>query len=1049
MRKLVFIMLMTALTAVQALAQTRTITGTVTDEKGNPVSGATVQVKGSKKGTSTSADGTFSMEVPSNAKAIEITSVGMTSQELPLGGNSFYSVKMTAGEKALQEVVVVGYGTQRRKEVTGNLASVKGSAVAEKPVQSFEQALGGRAAGVRITIPSGVLNSPPVFNIRGVNSLSLSSYPLIVIDGVPTFTGDVSSVYSAGNALASINPNDIESIDIAKDAAATSIYGSRAANGVVFVTTKKGKNGKPRVSYDVNLGWSNATRLPKMLNAFQYTDFKNMAYANNPAQNQALHFSLTNDANGNPINTDWYNYVYQQGFSQTHTLSVSGGNESTTYYLSAGYSDQKGIFKTNTFTHSNILFNVDSKVNDVITVGGKISFSNEKNGQATTTGSLSGAAFNTGGLARLALVNSPNVSPYNNDGTYNININNVVGSMNNTIPQVGFYNPVPILNLSYSNNENNHIQSNMYVQLKPTSWMTLKSLYGIDYLLSDNALFQNPLHGDGQGNNGLAISNLVKYKEWIWDNTAQFDYTYKDNHNVSLLLGNEQNRNTSLGYGINRQNLSDPGYNVLQAGFTINNNSNSVYGENYLLSNFGRLNYDYKKKYFLSANIRRDEYSAFAIKGSTFWGASAGWELSKENFWSSLHLDNVISNFKLRGSYGKVGNIAGIGDYATYSLFSSGIYGGTSSLGFSQAGNIHLNWENSYKTDFGFTFGLLKDRISGELAYYNNNISDLILNVPQSLSTGIPNTIPTNAGQMYNRGIELTLSAVPVRNKDFTWNTSFNLTTDKNMVTALSPGLTEILTSTSISETVNRTAVGYSAGYLWVIRTGGVDPATGRRIFINSQGNKVLYQYYAPAGQFNYSNPDGTKYVSPTGGSSINQSADAVMYANVIPKEFGGWDNNFHYKGFDIDVLLTYQAGFYVYYGTNAGLHDQRFWNNKVDVLDAWKKPGDIASIPKPVYGDNISNGSGLPLDINVFRGDFVKVKNVSIGYSIPKNVLARIKINSARLYVSGQNLAIITKYPGPDPEVSSNGNSSQGLGVDRNTGPNARTITVGLNIGF
>jgi hypothetical protein len=219
---------------------------------------------------------------------------------------------------------------------------------------------------------------------------------------------------------------------------------------------------------------------------------------------------------------------------------------------------------------------------------------------------------------------------------------------------------------------------------------------------------------------------------------------------------------------------------------------------------------------------------------------------------------------------------------------------------------------------------------------------------------------------------------------------------------------------------------------------------------VNSQGNKVYYQYYAPTGQFNYSNADGSKYVNPTGGTSINQAADAVMYANVIPREFGGWSNNFRYKGFDLDVLLTYQAGFSVYYGTNAGLHDQRFWNNNVDMLtQAWTKPGDIAKYPRPVYGDNVSNGSAMPLDINVFKGDFIKLKNVRLGYSLPKTLLSKAKISNATIYVMGQNLLILTKYPGPDPEVSSNGNSTQGLGVDRNTGPNARTLTVGLNISF
>jgi TonB-dependent starch-binding outer membrane protein SusC len=302
---------------------------------------------------------------------------------------------------------------------------------------------------------------------------------------------------------------------------------------------------------------------------------------------------------------------------------------------------------------------------------------------------------------------------------------------------------------------------------------------------------------------------------------------------------------------------------------------------------------------------------------------------------------------------------------------------------------------------------------------------------------------------MYNKGLEFTINGTPIQGKDFTWTSSFNITSVKNNVTALDPTLPEIITSTSGLESVNRTKVGYPLGYLFVVRSAGVDPATGRRIFINSAGNKVLYQFVAPAGQFNYSNPDGTRYVGPGGATSISQGADGVYYQNTIPKIYGGFDNTFRYKGFDLNILLTYQADFYVYYGTNAGLHDQRFWNNHVDVLTAWKKPGDVTSIPKPVYLDNVSNGSAIPMDINVFKGDFVKLRNVTLSYNLPKNILDKVKLNNLRFYVSGQNLAIWSKYPGPDPEVSSNGNSTTGQGVDRNTIGNARTITVGLNVGF
>jgi TonB-dependent starch-binding outer membrane protein SusC len=1051
MRKFLFLSVMLTLMAAQSWAQ-RTITGKVTDDKGTPLPNVSVIIKGTTQGTATKDDGSYSLTVSSNARTLVFSSTDMNPQEVSISSSNVINATLTTANKSLDEVIVVGYGTQRKRDLTSNVATVKGSVTADKPVQTFEQALGGRAAGVQITIPNGVVNSPPVFRIRGTNSISLSSYPLIIVDGVPSYTGDYSSTAAAGNALASINPNDIESIDIAKDAAATAIYGSRAANGVVFITTKKGKAGKAKVSYNGWVSFSNTYGLPELLNASEYISFKTSAVTNNPTAS-TIKYNSINGPEGKPIDTKWSDYVYRQGVSQSNNINVSGGNDNTTYYFSAGYTDQKGILKKNDFKRVNTLFNVDSRVSKIFSIGGKISYSNEKNFAATTSGSLNGSAFNTGGLGRLSFVLPPILSPYNNDRSYNIN-GSAIGSSNiSGISSLSYYNPVVQLDLSRSNSEINHIQSNIYAQLKPFNWVTLRTQYGIDYLLVDNDIFWTPVSGDGWSYNGYAWAGAEKYKTWLWTNTAQFDYTFASKHNVSLLAGNEQQRRTSSGYGVQRQGLSDLAYDVVQAGFTTNNPADLFLGENYLYSNFGRLNYNFDKKYFLSGNIRQDEYSALGIKRGTFWGASAGWQIDKENFWQTAGLEKVFSNFRIRGSYGKVGNIAGIGDYSPYSTFSSGLYGGNATLAFSSVGNDKLQWETSTKTDVGFNFGLLKDRVTGEFSYYKNNIDHLILNVPQSPSTGLPTSVPQNVGTMYNKGVEITLNATPVQNKNFSWNTSFNITFNKNMVTYLAPGLPYITTSTSSLETVSRTQAGYPIGYLWVIKTGGVDPTTGKRIFINSAGTKVYYQYYAASGTFNYSTqPDGSvKYISPTGATSISQAADAVMYLNTQPKQYGGWDNTFHYGNFDLNVLVTYQTGFYVYYGSNAGLHDQRWWNNAKDVLtEAWTKTGESGKLyPKPVYGDNVSNGSAMPMDINVFKGDFAKLRNVTLGYTLPVTISNRAKINSVRLYVSGQNLAIMTKYPGPDPEVSSNGNTTTAQGVDRNTAANARTILVGLNIGF
>jgi len=288
--------------------------------------------------------------------------------------------------------------------------------------------------------------------------------------------------------------------------------------------------------------------------------------------------------------------------------------------------------------------------------------------------------------------------------------------------------------------------------------------------------------------------------------------------------------------------------------------------------------------------------------------------------------------------------------------------------------------------------------------------------------------------------------------KDFTWTSNFNFAYNKNMVTALADGVPEIQTSTSGLETVSKTLPGYSLGYLWVVRTAGVDPASGRRIFVNAAGQQVLYQFGTPpAGQFNSTNPDGTQYKKNGAAASVSQADDGVLYANTQPKYIGGWTNTFKYKDFDINFLFTYQFGFSIYYGSYAGLRDQRFWNNSTDVLRYWKKPGDVTDMPKPIYGDNVSNGSSFPLDVNVFKGDFVKLRTIQVGYSFPKRIVDKARIANARFYVSAQNLAVITKYPGPDPEVSSNNGitANTAAGVDRNGLANGRTITVGINLGF
>jgi TonB-linked SusC/RagA family outer membrane protein len=863
------------------------------------------------------------------------------------------------------------------------------------------------------------------------------------VDGVPTFTGDFSGTSAGGNALASINPSDIESIDIAKDAAASAIYGSRAANGVVFITTKKGKMGRARVSYDGWVGWTKVQRLPDLLNAQEYTDFKNQGLKNANTYNaNTNYFALTNGADGKPIETNWYDYIYRTGITHSNSISVSGATENTNYYFSLGYTNQQGIIIRNDFRRKSVLFNIDQKVNRIISTGAKISYSNEENLSAVSSGSLPGEAFATGGLGRIAIVTAPSVSPYNNDGTYNTSAG-LIGVMNNKQAQVGFYNPVISLDRNRSNTELNHIQANGYIQVKPLSWLTLKSLYGIDYLYVDNQIYQDPISGEGYSTIGFAQSTLGKNKRSVWTNTLSIDKMFGENHTIGVLAGIEDQRTTGEGFGLSRQSISDPYFSNIQGGYTVNNPVSLSIGSNYLYSQFGRLNYNFAKKYYLSGNLRQDEFSGlgFNDRKGVFWGVSAGWEITKENFWTSSHLDKLFSSFKLRGSYGKVGNINGIGNYESFSTYSPGLYGGLATIGYNRSGNPDLTWETSKKTDVGFDVGMLADRITAEFSYYKNNIDGLVLDVTQVPSAGIPNAIRTNVGSMYNKGVEIGINANIIEKKDFSWNLYFNLSINKNEVTALAPGLPFIIVTSpagaATNEAVSITQPGYSIGTLYLIPTHGVDPATGRRIFVNADDKEV---YYTQPGKWLYADSSVAPAISTT---------DRRIQKNTVPKQIGGIENTFTYKSFELNVLLTYQLGYYVYYGTEAGLRDYRFWNNEKAVLRAWTKPGDITDMPKNIFGDHYSNGSAIPLDIHMYKGDFLKLRNVTLAYNMPKSILDKIKVSSARFYVSGQNLHIWTKYPGPDPETSTNGNNPANQGIDRNQVANGRTVTVGLKLGL
>lgn len=1052
---------MLALSSLGAQAQNRTISGRVAGSDGGPLPGVTVVVKGGTQGTSTDAEGRYTLSVPSTASKLVFSFIGYESQEIAIGDQSSINATLKAGTTGLDEVVVVGYGTQSRRDLTGSVATVSAAQIANRPVQSFEQALQGQAPGVNVTTPNGLLNNPPVIRVRGVNSISLSSQPLFVIDGIPAFSGNNSAVGAVpNNPLSNVNPQDIESVEVLKDASAAAIYGSRAAGGVVLVTTKKGKRGQSRLSVDSWAGWTRPVRLIDVLNAEQYMEIKNEGVrnlnANRPGATPAVEgFRPFLDANGNAVDTRWYDYVYRTGFSTSNTINFSGGTEKTTYYASVGYTDQKGMLRKNEFKRASARLNLDQRLFKTFSIGMRVGYANNRN-LSPNSGSVGDGAFGTGGLGRLPLVLPPNVSPYNNDGTLSINAAGIGSGANinpltgNPLP-INFYNPIVDLENNYFQSESNEIQGSVYANWEIVKGLTANTTFGINNIAFEDRSFQTPLAGDGQSLGGSAFNFYRTNRRWNWQNTLQYDRTFGEAHGFSLLVGGEQQLTATERWGAQRTGVADPYFDLFQGGFANIAPSGNFQGENYLVSYFSRLNYDFKKKYLLTATARRDGYSAFAEKWGNFFGASAGYVLSEEDFWKNSSALAPISFLKFTGSFGEVGNNQGISDFGFLDTYNSGFYGAPPAVFFNNSGNPNLTWETSRKTDAGLSFGLLDNRISGDFTYYRNFVDNLILRVPQSLSRGIPggglpgdfldtNTFLANVGSMRNTGIELNLRADAIRTPSFTWTVSGNLTTLKNRVLELATEGQRIGTATSNLETANFTEVGRSVGEILAVPTTGINPDNGRRIFRKADGTLVQYDHL------------GTGWTRVDNGAPTttpSQLTDGQYYGPVLPKWFGGIDNTFRYRNFDLGVFIQYSGGNYIYNGTRAGLHDQRFWNNATSIMDRWTETNRNAEWPRVVYTDNISNGSALVISSNVEKGDFARLRNVVLGYTFNTELLGKLRMSSLRVYGQVQNAALLTRYKGIDPEISSNGANNTGAGVDRNSIGQARVFTAGLNLGF
>lgn len=1035
MRKLLLLLGGSLLCLQLTYAQNRTLSGTVADERGNPLANVTIQVKGSKTGTVSNADGTFSLSVPTGARTLVFSSVGQNSKEVAVGENGNIRVLMAAAERSLDEVVVVGYGTQRRKEVTAAIGKINPEPIANLVTPSVDRQLGGRTAGVQVTNSTGLVNQAPRIRVRGVNSINGSRSPLIVLDGVPIVDGGFSGVANT-NALADINPADIESIEVLKDGSATAIYGSRAANGVLLISTKKGKSGRSNVTYSTTMGVSNPYKRFDLLNADEFVTVANEKFAAAGTAPQAF-------LNSDKTNTDWQDYVYRKNaFAQTHNLSIDGGNDRSTYFFSANYTDQEGMVITNKVKRYAIRANIDHKVNNWLRISNNITLSRtEDNDQNNGGNALSGAVAN-------ALRALPNVRIFNPaltqfDG-FNVTPDGAalgqdanLRTVENNYTNIGF-----VLNKNRYSSVKQRILNNFAVELKPVSWVTVTSKLGIDYLNGTDFQSLDPRHGDGRGSRGYVYNQSLNNLRWVWQNYANASKRFAD-HGINLTAGTETQNEQFKAFNGQGQNFADVFF--MQQNLISGSYATQLSGGSYLegpgfVSYFGRLGYDYKNKYFVQASLRRDGLSRFAAdrRFGTFPGVSAGWRVTEEGFWNSIGRD-IISDLKIRGSWARVGNdqIAG-GLFPFLSQYGLRPYGAVSGIAIGTVGNNALSWETQDKINVGADLSLLKDRFTLSFDYYRNRNNNLVLAAPLPTSFGVPgNSIFQNIGDMESKGIELTLGGQIINRGDFSWDINANITTVNNVVKSL------YLNQDNNVSNYNILRVGQPINALFGYRFAGVNSGNGNPMYFKTDGTLI---------QGNIANSSYFTVVKPgdaaLGTATTLAGTDRTILGNVLPTWFGGITNSVRYKGFSLEMLWRFSGGNKIFNLTRQeALLNQAFQNNGREILQRWQKAGDVTTVPRLWYGrDNFTNLQQQATDRFIENGNFARLENLQLGYSFNKAGLSRLTngaVKSLRVFAQGQNLLLLTNYTGIDPE-----NITEG-GIDNNTVPQPRIISFGLSLGL
>jgi TonB-linked SusC/RagA family outer membrane protein len=1005
----------------QVSAQNHTITGTVLDASGAPVVGASIAVKGSNRGTSADNNGSFLLTVPDGARTLIISAVNFSTLEIGITGKTAIgSVSLQPANKSLSEVVVVAYGTQNKTNVTGAVTTVSGNVVADKPFTSVDKALQGAVPGMYVSSASGAPGSGTDIVIRGIGSINASTSPLWVIDGAIVTTSDLTVNTTTANPLSAMNPDDIDNISVLKDAASTAPYGSRAGNGVILVTTKKGRAGLTHITVTGEFGQNSRAytpgNVPENSTGLQTTlrqALVNGGYAsNNSGADQIINQDLGYPTNYASINTNWFDVASQKGGQSQVTMSLSGGNEKTTIYASAGYFDQKGISLASDFQRFTGALAVTHKASDRFTLSANINGSNTS--QHTPT---NGGAYANPVLASFFLL--PWYTPRLSNGQYRWGADDSLGEF-----PVGatIYNPLLEAAWNINQAQQTALRGSTSGVLKILDNLNLTSRFSGEYVAVQEDQYQNPFYGDGYESGGAASSNYARVFDYTWSNFADLKQKVnaEGDEYFDVKAGVEA-YDWKL-YSLNAQGHSFPQTLGLKYLYNTANptQASALPTEQTTFSYFGIGDFNYKDRYVVSGSIRRDESSVFGSdhRWGTFYSVGASWNISKEAF---MQQQKIFDLLKLRASFGQTGNTNGFGYYtalATYGSVNptsstSSNYSGQAGLAPSNVGDSNLTWEKNQALDIGLDVAVLKDRIDGTIEYYHRTTNDLLSPVPFSYTTGFSSQ-NENIGSLVNKGVEFVINAKPVLTPIFSWDIQFNISHNTNRVTALYQG-------SSIPAAPFQYTVGHDLQEYFLPEWAGVNSQTG------------VAQWYT----------DNTKKTITT---DYNDAAYSLDKLSAAPKVFGGLENTLTLGPWMLDFQFDYQFGNYIFdewfnYLNSDGLYTGSI-NQLSRQLTAWQKPGDKTDVPQIVYGD--PSQSNQPSTRWLYKGNYIRLRNVQFSYNLPPTLLKRLKIDKLSIYIRGTNLATwgVDKNLPYDPESGINSQANLEVLIPR-------TIAGGIKIGF